>query len=77
MSEGVRFMFGAIRSICTNGMVFGKILSKYYRKHTKGFKIGNLKDALSATYDQIPAIQAFCCPMNLDRCRLIDEIQIS
>ena len=58
MSEGVKFMFGAIRSICTNGMVFGKILSKYYRKHTKGFKIGNLKDALSATYDQIPAIQA-------------------
>ena len=57
-SEGVKFMFGAIRSICTNGMVFGKILSKYYRKHTKGFKIGNLKDALSATYDQIPAIQA-------------------
>ena len=58
MSEGVRFMFGAIRSICTNGMVFGKILSKYYAKHTKGFKIGNLKDSLSATYDQIPSIQA-------------------
>lgn len=58
MSEGIRFMFGAIRSICTNGMVFGKILSKYYRKHTKGFKIANLKDALSTTYDQIPAIQA-------------------
>lgn len=58
MSEGVKFMFGAIRSICTNGMVFGKILSKYYRKHTKGFKIGNLKDALATTYDQIPAIQA-------------------
>ena len=57
MSEGVRFMFGAIRSICTNGMVFGNILSKYYAKHTKGFKIGNLKDSLSTTYDQIPAIQ--------------------
>ena len=57
MSEGIRFMFGAIRSICKNGMVFGKILSKYYRKHTKGFKIGNLKDSLSATYEQIPAIQ--------------------
>ena len=50
-------MFGAIRSICTNGMVFGNILSKYYAKHTKGFKIGNLKDSLSTTYDQIPAIQ--------------------
>ena len=57
-SESVKFMFGAIRSICTNGMVFGKILSKYYRKHTKGFKIGNLKDALATTYDQIPVIQA-------------------
>ena len=57
MSEGVRFMFGAIRSICTNGMVFGKILSKYYAKHTKGFKIGNLKDVLSDTYNQIPSIQ--------------------
>ena len=56
-SEGVRMMWGAIRNICTNGMVFGKILSRYYAKHTKGFKIGNLQASLSATYDQIPAIQ--------------------
>ena len=58
MSEGVRMLWGAIRGICTNGMVFGTLLGKYYSKHTKGFNIGNLKDSLTATYDQIPSIQA-------------------
>ena len=57
MSEGVRMLWGAIRSICANGMVFGTVLGKFYAKHTKGFRIGNLKDSLTATYDQIPAIQ--------------------
>ena len=57
LSESVRMLWGAIRGICTNGMVFGRILSKYYAKHTKGFQIGNLKDSLTETYDQIPAIQ--------------------
>ena len=57
MSEGVRMMWGAIRNICTNGMVFGKILSRYYAKHTKGFNIKNLRTKLTETYNQIPAIQ--------------------
>ena len=57
MSEGVRMLWGAIRGICANGMVFGTVLGKFYAKHTKGFRIGNLKDSLTATYDQIPAIQ--------------------
>ena len=50
-------MWGASRSICTNGMVFGKILSRYYAKHTKGFQIANLQTSLTETYDQIPVIQ--------------------
>ena len=50
-------LWGAIRGICANGMVFGTVLGKFYAKHTKGFRIGNLKDSLTATYDQIPAIQ--------------------
>ncbi len=42
-SEGVRLFWGAIREICTNGMVFGTLLSKYYRRHTAGLDIINLK----------------------------------
>lgn len=57
MSESVRMLWGAIRGICTNGMVFGTVLGKYCAKHTKGFNIGNLQASLSETYDQIPAIQ--------------------
>ena len=58
MSESVRMRWGFFRLICSNGAILGKILSQSYFRHTKGFKIGNLKDSLSATYDQIPAIQA-------------------
>ena len=57
MSEGVRMYWGAIRAICTNGVVFGKVLAKFYGKHTKGFNIKNLKQALEDTYKLIPDIQ--------------------
>jgi hypothetical protein len=57
LSEGVRMYWGAIRSICTNGMVFGKVLAKFYGKHTKGFKIEDVKSSLENTYKMIPDIQ--------------------
>jgi hypothetical protein len=56
-SEGVRLFWGAIREICSNGMVFGTLLSKYYRRHTSGLDISNLKEKLQATYDKIPVIR--------------------
>jgi len=55
-SEGVRLFWGAIREICSNGMVFGTLLSKYYRRHTSGLDISNLKQKLEDTYDKIPVI---------------------
>jgi hypothetical protein len=55
-SEGVRMYFGAIRFICGNGMVLGKVLAKYYHKHTKGIPLNNLKAQIEATYEQIPVI---------------------
>lgn len=56
-SEGVRMFWGAIRFICSNGMVFGNVLSKYYRKHTSGLEINNLKAQLESTYQKIPVLQ--------------------
>ena len=56
-SEGVRMFFGAIRYICSNGMVFGKVLSKFYARHTKGFDLENLRESLSRSYELIPGIQ--------------------
>ena len=38
-------------------MVFGKLLAKFYGKHTKGLKIENLKESLESTYHMIPDIQ--------------------
>jgi len=57
LSEGVRIFWGAIRGICSNGMVFGKVLGRFYRKHTKGFKIENLHQELSRTADLLPRVQ--------------------
>ena len=34
-SEGVRMYFGAIRSICSNGMIFGDVMAKMYHRHTR------------------------------------------
>lgn len=57
MSEGVRVFFGAIRSICSNGMVFGNVLAKFYGKHTQGFRIENITAKLHEAYDFLPEIQ--------------------
>ena len=56
-SEGVRLFWGAIRAICKNGMVFGTVLAKYYRKHTQNLEISNLREQLESTYDKIPVIR--------------------
>ena len=68
LSEGVRMYWGAIRSICTNGMVFGKLLAKFYGKHTKGLKIENLKQSLESTYKLIPDIQ--------QRIEVLDSLEV-
>lgn len=56
-SEGIRFYFGAIRAICSNGMVFGEVLSKYYSKHTSGFSFENLSEKLEEARQYFPVIQ--------------------
>ena len=56
-SEGIRMFWGAIRGICSNGMVFGKVLGKYYRKHTSGVRLDNLVEQVRQTYDQLPVIK--------------------
>jgi hypothetical protein len=56
MSEGARLLFGAIRWICTNGSVFGKVLGKWYSKHTQGFSIDTLAKYMDGIYKQIPEI---------------------
>ncbi|MBD3194332.1 MAG: DUF932 domain-containing protein [Candidatus Lokiarchaeota archaeon] len=57
-SEGVRSIMGAIRSVCTNGMVFGDVLGKFYRRHTSGFSIGELENVVKlAIADVIPNAQ--------------------
>lgn len=56
-SEGVRVFFGAIRAICSNGMVFGKVLAKFYGRHTSGFSVDNLRERLGIAYDALPTIQ--------------------
>jgi hypothetical protein len=57
MSEGVRMFWGAIRAICTNGMVFGQVMGSIYRRHTKGFQMDNLQNELSQAYEMMPRVK--------------------
>jgi len=56
-SEGVRAFFGAIRDICSNGMVFGKSIAKAYHRHTSGFELGRISESLSEITELMPGIQ--------------------
>lgn len=68
-SEGVRMFWGAIRGICSNGMVFGEVLARFYSKHTKNINIGNLKEQLEATYEKIPMIK--------DRIEILQNMKVN
>ena len=68
-SEGVRMYFGAIRFVCGNGMVLGKVLAKYYHKHTKGIPLNNLKAQIEETYNQIPVIS--------ERIQILQNLNVS
>lgn len=56
-SEGVRFLLGGIRYACSNGMVFGKVLEKFYHKHTKGFNVEKFKIIIESGIESIPSIK--------------------
>jgi len=68
-SEGVRLFWGAIRGICSNGMVFGKVLAKFYGRHTSGIMIENIKEQVEQTYEQIPVIQ--------NRIQILQNIEVT
>lgn len=55
--EGVRGFWGAIRGICTNGMVFGKLLGSFYRKHTSGIDLDKFQNQLEETTSKLPIIE--------------------
>jgi len=56
-SEGVRLFWGAIRSICTNGMVFGNLLGSAYARHTKCFSFDNFYEEFGYASDNITLVQ--------------------
>ena len=55
-SEGVRMYFGAIRSICSNGMIFGDVMAKMYHRHTRGFELSQLSEKLDEAIETFPVI---------------------
>jgi hypothetical protein len=56
-SEGVRLFWGAIRSICSNGMIFGNILGTFYAKHTQGFAFESFYEEFGHASDKIHSAQ--------------------
>ena len=57
MSEGVRLFWGAIRTICSNGMVLGSILGSLYARHTQGFSFENFYEEFGNASDKIQSVQ--------------------
>ena len=56
-SSSVSGMWGAIRGICKNGMVFGTVMSKFQSRHSSLFDVDFLSKQIEETYKMIPLIQ--------------------
>tara|TARA_R110000868_G_scaffold306734_3_gene568103 strand:- start:30322 stop:31080 length:759 start_codon:yes stop_codon:yes gene_type:complete len=57
-SEGVRLFWGAIRAVCSNGMIFGKVMGSLYARHTSGFTFDKLEDQFNNMGYKIEQVQA-------------------
>jgi hypothetical protein len=69
-SEGVRLFWGAIRSICTNGVVFGNLLGSFYARHTQGFTFRDIYKHFGDASDKIHSVQQTIQSMEA---RAVDE----
>lgn len=56
-SCAVRLWYGAIRSICSNGMIFGSVLGSLYARHTSGFSFEKLEENFNKITDKITDVQ--------------------
>lgn len=56
-AEGIRLFMGFIREICTNGMIAGKLLGKYYHRHTSGANIENIGQTVKESIACVPQVQ--------------------
>jgi hypothetical protein len=56
-SEGVRCIGGVFQLICSNGMISGKILGRYYHRHTSGLDVEQLKRYMVKLLEKIPIFE--------------------
>jgi hypothetical protein len=68
-SEGIRMFWGAIRAICSNGMIMGDVLGKYYARHTKGFQAEMIHRQFDDIAENIHRVES--------RIQLLDEMPVN
>jgi len=68
-TEGVRISWGAMRLVCSNGMMIGKVLKRFYHKHSKGFYLPQMQSTFENAYRQIPVIN--------DRIKLLETTKFN
>lgn len=56
-SAGVKILWGGIRKICTNGMIWGIHIMKFYAKHTTGASFGGLEHQFQKVITSIPEVE--------------------
>lgn len=56
-SEGIRMIWGAIRAVCSNGMVFGDVMGSLYARHTSGFSLDKLENQFKDVGRKIDQVQ--------------------
>jgi hypothetical protein len=57
-TEGIRIIAGAIRAICANGMIFGKVMQKFYHKHFQSVDVEKVSRTFNTIYNTLPEVQA-------------------
>lgn len=63
-SESVKFNWGALRLICSNGMTAFKTIANFNRRHTSGLSVHGLIEEINQVSDKIPMLEKKIAEMN-------------
>ncbi len=76
-TERVRMIWGAIRRICSNGMIFGQVFARSDMKHTVNFQIEDISASIEETFEMIPTIKERIDLLATKEFSLTDEVRNS
>lgn len=74
-SEGIRLFMGFLRLVCSNGVIVGKLLGRYYHRHTNGVALDAIGSTVAQSIEGIPKVRERIEELKSEEVKLDEELE--